>query len=194
MDIDKICNELEKGNLVITPTDTIYGIMGDATNEETIKKIYKVKQRSYSKPLILLMDSYEMMKEYTQNISKQEDELIKEFMPGLVTIILEKNNKVSNLITANTNYIAIRIPDNQDVLKIINKFGKPVISTSANISEEDAITSVDLLDKNLKNNIDYIYDGGKLSSVSSTIVKFDQNKLKILREGILSNKLKERFK
>lgn len=194
MDIDKICNELEKGNLVITPTDTIYGIMGDATNEETIKKIYKVKQRSYSKPLILLMDSYETIKEYTQNISKQEDELIKEFMPGLVTIILEKNNKVSNLITANTNYIGIRIPDNQDLLKIINKFGKPVISTSANISEEDVITRVDLLDKDLKNNIDYIYDGGELSSVSSTIVKFDQNKLKILREGILSNKLKERFK
>ena len=101
MDISKIVDELNKGNLVITPTDTIYGIMGDATNEETIQKVYKVKKRNKNKPLILLMDSYEMIKDYTKNITIEEETLIKEFMPGLVTIILEKNAKVNNLITAN---------------------------------------------------------------------------------------------
>lgn len=194
MDIDKICNIIKEGNLVITPTDTIYGIMGDATNEETIKRIYKIKQRPYNKPLILLMDSYEMIKKYTKNISKEEDELIKEFMPGLVTIILEKNDKVNNLITSNNNYVAIRIPDNKDLLKIINKLNKPVISTSANISEEKVITNIELLDERLKNEIEYIHDAGEILSQSSTIIKFENNKLKILRDGILSNKLKERFK
>lgn len=194
MNIKEIVNELEKGNLVITPTDTIYGIMGDATNEETIKKVYKVKKRPFNKPLILLMDSYEMIKEYTKNITNEEDTLIKEFMPGLVTIILKKNNKVNNLITSNSDYVGIRIPKNKDLLKIIKELGKPVISTSANISEEEIITSIDQLNEELKNSIDYIYDGGIQKGESSTIVKFDKGKLQILRNGILSNTLKERFK
>lgn len=194
MDINKIVKELEKGNLVITPTDTIYGIMGDSTNEETIKKVYKIKKRPFNKPLILLMDSYEMIKEYTNNLTNEEKNLIQEFMPGLVTIILEKNNKVSNLITANTNYVGIRIPNNKKLLQIINKLGKPVISTSANISEKDVITSIDMLDNELKSNIDYIYDGGKQSEESSTIVKFDNHQLKVIRKGKISPKLEERFK
>ena len=64
MNIDKIYKTLNSGGLVISPTDTIYGIMGDALNENVIKKIYKVKKRDYSKPLILLMDSYDMIKKY----------------------------------------------------------------------------------------------------------------------------------
>jgi len=194
MNIKEIVKELEKGKLVITPTDTIYGIMGDATNEETIKKVYEIKRRPLSKPLILLMDSYEMIKDYTQNITNEEESLIKEFMPGLVTIVLEKNNKVNNLITSNTNYVGIRIPNNKDLLEIIKRLGKPVISTSANISEEKTIISTSELEEELKKHIDYIYDGGIQKGESSTIVKFNEEKLTILREGILSEQLRKRFK
>ena len=168
--------------------------MCDATNEESIKRVYQVKNRPLSKPLILLMDSYEMIKKYTQNITSEEEMLIKGFMPGLVTIILEKNNQVSNLITSNTNYVGIRIPNNKELLEIIHKLGKPIVSTSANISEEKTITSIQELEENLKKHIDYIYDGGIQNGVSSTIVKFNDHKLTILREGILGDKLRERFK
>lgn len=194
MDIEKITKLLNEGKIVITPTDTIYGIMGDSTNEEIIKKIYKIKKRPLNKPLILLMDSYEMIKKYTKNINDNEERLIKEFMPGLVTIILEKNDKVNNLITSNTNYVGIRIPNNKELLEIINKLDKPVISTSANISEEISIANIEQLDKEIKDNVDYIYDAGEIINQSSTIVKFENDKLIILREGILTNKLKERFK
>jgi len=194
MDIEKITKLLNKGKIVITPTDTIYGIMGDSTNEDVINKIYKIKKRPLTKPLILLMDSYEMIKKYTKKISDKEEKLIKEFMPGLVTIILEKNDKVNNLITANTNYVAIRIPNNQELLKIINKLGKPIISTSANISEKIPITNINQLDKEIKDNVDYIYDNGEITNQASTIVKFENTKLLVLREGSLTNKLKERFK
>ena len=194
MDIEKITKLLNEGKIVITPTDTIYGIMGDSTNEEVIKKIYKIKKRPLNKPLILLMDSYEMIKKYTKNIGDNEEKLIKEFMPGIVTIILEKNGKVNNLITSNTNYVGIRIPNNKELLEIINKLDKPVISTSANISEEISITNIEQLDKEIKDNVDYIYDNGEILNQSSTIVKFENGKLIILREGILTNKLKECFK
>ena len=194
MNTEKITKLLNEGKIVITPTDTIYGIMGDSTNEEVIKKIYKIKNRPLNKPLILLMDSYEMIKKYTKNIGDNEEKLIKEFMPGLVTVILEKNDKVNNLITSNTNYVGIRIPNNKELLEIINKLDKPVISTSANISEEISITNIEQLDKEIKDNVDYIYDNGEIINQSSTIVKFENDKLIILREGILTNKLKECFK
>lgn len=194
MNIEKITKLLNEGKIVITPTDTIYGIMGDSTNEEVIKKIYKIKKRPLNKPLILLMDSYEMIKKYTKNINDKEEKLIKEFMPGLVTIILEKNGKVNNLITSNTNYVGVRIPNNKELLEIINKLDKPIISTSANISEEISITNIEQIDKEIKDNVDYIYDVGEILNQSSTIVKFENGKLIILREGILTNKLKECFK
>lgn len=136
MDVEKIVSVIDSGGLVVMPTDTVYGIMGDATNVEVIRTVYEAKMRPYSKPLILLMDSYEMIKEYTANITELEDEIIKKYLPGAITIILEKNEKVSNLITANSRYVGIRIPDNKELLEIIGKLGRPIISTSANISEE----------------------------------------------------------
>ena len=135
-----------------------------------------------------------MIKKYTKNINDKEEKLIKEFMPGLVTIILEKNGKVNNLITSNTNYVGVRIPNNKELLEIINKLDKPIISTSANISEEISITNIEQIDKEIKDNVDYIYDVGEILNQSSTIVKFENGKLIILREGILTNKLKECFK
>ena len=194
MDVDKIVNEIEKGNLVITPTDTIYGIMGDALNEDVIKKAFQIKNRSYNKPLILLMSNYNMIKEYTINIKSEEEQLIKEFMPGLVTIILEKNEKVNNLITANTNSVGVRIPNDKDLLEIINKLNRPVISTSANISLEKDIIKIEDLELDIINNVNYIYDAGIINNKSSTIVRFNNHKLEILRDGELSQKLRERFK
>lgn len=194
MNIERIVNVLEDGGLVISPTDTVYGIMGDAMNDDVIKRVYEVKKRPYSKPLLLLMYSYEMIKDYTFDISELEDKLISKFSPGLMTIILKKNDKVSNLITNNSDYVGIRIPDNKELLSIIKKLGRPVISTSANITGTEVITSTKLLEKDLTLNIDYIEDGGDIRSESSTIIKVENNELKVLREGKLSNEIREYFK
>ncbi len=180
MNIEEICHIIDLGGLVITPTDTVYGIMGDALNEDTIKKVYEVKRRPFSKPLILLMSSYEMVLEYTTDLNDKELELLKSFLG--VTIILKKNDRISNLITADSDFVGIRIPDNKELLEVIEKLGRPVISTSANISDEDVITNVSMLDEKLKEEIDYIYDGGDVYSESSTIVKFDGDELVIIRE------------
>ena len=193
MNIDKICEILDKGGLVISPTDTVYGIMGDALNEDVIRKVFEVKKRPYDKPLILLMDSFEMVKQYTEEISEKEKLIIDKFWPGLVTIILKKNDKISDLITSCSDYVGIRIPDNKDLLKIIKKLGRPVISTSANITETEVITSTKLLEKDLVDNIDYIEDGGEIVSESSTIIKVNDNVLEVLREGKISDLIREYF-
>ena len=192
MDIKKICDVVESGGLVITPTDTVYGIMGDALNEAVIKKIFEVKKRPFGKPLLLLMDSIEMVEQYTDKISEKERKVIEKFWPGLVTIILKKNNKISDLITAGNDTVGIRIPDNKDLLEIIGKLKRPVVSTSANITGTEVITSTMLLEKDLIDNIDYIEDGGDIISESSTIIKID-DRLNVLREGKLSDEIRKYF-
>jgi L-threonylcarbamoyladenylate synthase len=191
MDIDKIVEVIDNGGLVITPTDTIYGIMGDSLNEDVIRRVFEVKQRPYNKPLLLLMDSFEMVDNYTEELSEMEKKLVKRFWPGLVTFILKKNNNVSDLITSGSDTVGIRIPDNKDILEIISKLKRPVISTSANITGTPVITSTKLLEKDLIDNIDYIYDGGVVNDVSSTIVKVVDNKVNILREGKLAKDIIE---
>ena len=112
MNIDKICEVINNGGIVITPTDTIYGIMGDSLNEDVIRKVFEIKKRPFNKPLLLLMDSFEMVEQYTEEISEKERILMDRYWPGLVTFILKKNDKVSELITSGNDTVGIRIPNN----------------------------------------------------------------------------------
>ncbi len=193
MDIKRIVNVINEGGLVISPTDTVYGIMADAMDEEVIKKVFEVKKRPFSKPLILLMDSLEMIKEYTLDLSVEECELISKFLPGKLSIILKKNEMISDLITSGKDTVAIRIPDNKELLQVIRCLGRPIVSTSANISDNEIITKVDDIDKELAKSIDLIVDGGVMSNVSSTVVRFDEGKLVILREGELADKIRKMY-
>lgn len=194
MNIDKICEVINNGGIVITPTDTIYGIMGDSLNEDVIRKVFEIKKRPFNKPLLLLMDSFEMVEQYTEEISEKERILMDRYWPGLVTFILKKNDKISELITTGNDTVGIRIPNNKDLLEIIRRLNRPVISTSANITGTEVITSTQLLEKDLIDNIDYIEDGGEVDSESSTIIKMENNKLVVLREGKLSREIEEYYK
>ena len=186
LNIDRVVKEIDSGNLVITPTDTVYGIMADSMNNSAVKKVFETKNREYSKPLILLVSNKSMLYDYVDSINDIERELIDRYMPGRLTIILKKNNKVSDMISAGSEYVGIRIPDNEDLVTIINKLGRPVISTSANISGSDTITSIDMIDKKLLDKVSYIEDGGIIDSKSSTIVRVIDNKVNVIREGELS--------
>lgn len=193
MNIDRIVNEIDLGNLVITPTDTVYGIMADSMNYNAIKKVYEAKNRDYSKPLILLVSNKSMLYEYVDSVNDIEKELINKYMPGRLTIIFKKNNKISDLVSAGSDYVGIRIPDNENLVTIIDKLGRPVISTSANISGNDTIKSIDMIDNKLLDKISYIEDGGVIDSKSSTIVRVIDNKVNIIRTGELGDKIRKDF-
>lgn len=191
MNIDRIVNELKKGNIVITPTDTVYGILADASNENAVKKVYNAKKREYGKPFILYVSDKEMLYKYTKNLNDLEKELINKYTPGKLTIILNKNDNVSDLITKDT--VGIRIPNNKDLIEIINRVGNPLITTSANISSKETITSIDKIEREMLDKISYIEDGGEIKALPSTIIKVENNKIIFLREGDLTAQIKKDY-
>lgn len=193
MNFELLCNLINNGDLAIVPTDTVYGIIADATNEEAIKKVYMAKRRSFSKPLIIMVSSIEMLKKYVKNISDVEKRLIEKYWPGRLTILFKRNNKISDLLTNSGDYIGIRLPDNKELCKLMNMLNKPLVSTSANISDNMTITEISMLEDELKNNISYIVDGGKLNDLPSTLIKVEDEKIIFLREGELASNIRKDF-
>lgn len=192
MDIDLLTNILKDGKLAIIPTDTIYGLIADATKEDAIKKVYEAKKREKKKPLIILVSSISMLKEYVSEISILENSLIQEFWPGPLTIIFKKKN-LSDTLTGGRKEIAVRLPNNHDLLKLIEKLNHPIIATSANLSGEKAITNISLLKSEIREKVSYIYDVGTMNEVASTLIKVENNKIIFIREGTLTEKIKEKF-
>lgn len=186
-----IINTLKDGKLVIMPTDTIYGIIGDATNEDVINKVYEVKERPHDKPLLILVSNLSMLHELVTEIPKETEKIINKFWPGPLTILFKKSSKVSDALTANSALVAIRMPKDKRLLNIMNHLNRPLISTSANISSHDAITNPNQLEEKMKEKIDLIVDEGTVNNEASTLITIVNGKIEILREGSLTEKIRK---
>jgi len=121
-DIEKIVKHIKLGRIIILPTDTVYGIISDANNIKAVKKIYEIKNRPMTNPINILVSNIEMIKDVTKGIKEEEKKIIKEFFPGALTIIFEKNKKISDVITAGLDTVGIRIPNSKILLEIIEAF------------------------------------------------------------------------
>ena len=126
---------LEMGNLVAFPTETVYGLGADATSEDAILKIFKIKKRPRFNPLIIHCSSKAKAMEIGK-FDKLSEKLINHFWPGPLTIVLPilKNSQISNLATSGLKTVALRVPENKFARKLINLFGKPIAAPSANPS------------------------------------------------------------
>ena len=191
--MNDVIKHLKKGGIIITPTDTVYGIMADATNDKAVKKVYEAKKRSFDKPLIVLVNSVEMLNDYVLEIDDITKRIIDKYWPGPLTILFKKNNRLSKYVS-NNEYVGIRYTDNEIINNILKEFKKPVVSTSANISNNDVITDISMIPSELLEKVDFVLDGGELSNKSSTIIKVENGKIEILREGSLSKKIIKEFK
>lgn len=181
--MDQIIDIIRNGGLVIMPTDTVYGIIGDATNENTIKKVYDIKKRDFNKPLLMLVNGIDMLKEYVDNLSSFEREIIDNYWPGPVTIVFKKNNKVSDILSAGMDTVGVRFPDNKLLIDIISKINKPLLSTSVNISGKSEVTNPNFIDEEIINSIDFIMDCGVCDNIASSVIKCKDGKIIVLRKG-----------
>ena len=180
---------LEEGGLVIFPTDTVYGIACNCFQEDAIKKLFEIKKRPNYKPINVLTNDISKIELITKNMKEKEKELIEKYMPGALTVIMEKNDKIPNILTAGLETIGVRIPKNEIALSILEKFEYPLAVTSVNISGQKDGTAVEDFIDEFENKVDIIVDGGKSEiGIPSTIVKVNDNEIEIIRKGTIDIK------
>ena len=178
--INNAIHSLAEGNIIIYPTDTLYGLGADATNTSAIEKINKLKK--IQKPLSIMISSLKEIEKYAFTNPNIINELGKIF-PGPFTALLQsKNINLSHLVQNESNKIGIRIPNNSFCLNLLKKYKKPVITTSVNIHGEKPLNRIAEIEKKfLKINI--YYQDTDLYSKGSTIIDFTETPPKSIRTG-----------
>jgi L-threonylcarbamoyladenylate synthase len=174
------------GGTVIFPTDTVYGLGCDATNESAIRKIFKMKGRDESKPLAIIVRDLEMIKKVA-SFDRKVERALAEILPGAVTIVLWKKYRLPEILTANEQTIGIRIPDYKLTHLLAENMGRPFVATSANVSGEQATTEIGKVIRYFEKSFfkpDLILDAGELKCCEpSTVLDLTGQKPKITRIG-----------
>jgi len=184
--IEKTSQIIKNGGIVIFPTDTVYGIGCNPYNINSIKKIYEIKSREKIKSLPVLAHSLDIVKEIA-SIDGFTEKIMKKYWPGPLTLILKLTDQKLKKSLNLENKIAVRIPDSKCTLKLLEKCGL-LVGTSANISGNSSYTNPDECLKNI-NNYDVFLNGGTITSKGeSTIIEIENDKIKIIREGVLKMK------
>jgi L-threonylcarbamoyladenylate synthase len=183
-EITKSVDFLKKGKIILYPTDTIWGIGCDASNSKAVQKIYNLKGRIESKSMILLLDSAERLSDYVKEIPPIAYELIEHAKTPL-TIVYSGAQNISKNLIANDGSIAIRIVKGEYCAEMIKRFGKPIVSTSANISGQPSPKHFNEVSQNIKDKVDFVVGvfHDKIRSLKpSTIIKIEENgNFKVLR-------------
>ena len=182
--IEELEVALKKGAVLILPTDTVYGLICDATNKKAVKKIYKIKERPISKPLPIFVKDLLTAKNIATIDLEQEKTLLEKW-PGRYTFVLNRNKKFK-IYGVEKETIALRIPDYKFLNVLLEKIGRPLAQTSANISGKPAGLGVkEILIQFLgkKNQPDILIDAGDLNEgQASTIIDLTNNKFNIIRK------------
>lgn len=179
-----ICNLIRNGELVIFPTETVYGIGANALDENAVGKIFIAKGRPSDNPLIVHIADKRKIEEIAQDITEMEQILIDNFMPGPFTLILKRKPIIPDIVTAGLDTVAVRMPDNIIARGIIQFSGVPIAAPSANISGRPSGTRVEDIRKELEGKVSAIVDGGETQiGIESTVVKVIDEIPVILRPG-----------
>lgn len=195
-ELNEVVDILNRNGIIIFPTETVYGIGGNAMSDDVIEKVYLAKHRPRSKAVNILVSNIYEIEKYAEITSDIERKIINSFMPGPITIILKKKDGFGDGFTQGDNTIGVRIPDNEIIKKILDNVDFPLIAPSANISERPSGLNVKQIADDFKESVDAIIDGGDAKiGLSSTIVKVENNEIIILREGkITKEEILEKIK
>ena len=184
VEIQNSLSILKQGKTFAYPTDTVWGLGCDATSEEAVNKIYEIKQRSESKSLIVLVSSFEMLNNYVKVISENVKNVL-ESSTNPTTIIYSNPVGLAKNVIANDSTVAIRIVQNDFCKSLIEQFGKPIVSTSANISNEPTPKSFSEISTHILDSVDYVVNlhREEVNDKSSTILKVaDNGEIIVLRK------------
>ena len=185
--INLACELLKKGEVVAVPTETVYGLAGDATNGNAIKKIFEAKGRPADNPLIVHIANLEMLDGIVSEFNEDAKQLAKNFWPGPLTIIMPKGKKVCKETSAGLDSVGVRMPANEIAREIISRSGVPFSAPSANLSGKPSPTTASDVYADMNGKIPLIIDGGESDAgVESTVISVLEDTPIILRPGIVT--------
>lgn len=191
--IEKGIAILKQGGLVAYPTDTVYGLGAYAYLNGAVKRIYDVKERPQDMPLPLLLADESMIADIAAELSPFVWLLIKEFLPGALTLVVNKSAAFPRIVGSEGPTIAVRIPAHPAPVALIRGMGAPLIGTSANLSGKPSPLTAEEVNNQLGGRIDLVIDGGKCpGGKESTVVDVTGEKPVILRRGAISTEEIER--
>ncbi len=183
----KELNELLKnGGVIAFVTDTVWGLGCLPTSKKGVDRIYEIKGRDRSKPLILMSNDIEYLQPYVKTIPDKADELINKYFPGALTVILEKSDKTPLYITSEKNTVGIRVPNNNFFKQLCSVIdGHVLATTSANLSNHPSSKTFEDAQNSIGNLVDIVFEDYdyKCQGMESTVVLSNKEEIKVLRQG-----------
>lgn len=181
--IHKAVEALENGQLIIYPTDTVYGIGCSLHQKQAIENIYRLKGKSKFDPMSIICANIQQASTYAK-ISNNAYKVLRRCLPGPFTIILEARRQIPKLMLSRRKEIGIRIPDNNVAIEIVNHLGHPILNTSVNLDGTEIINDPDFIAERFQGKVEVLLDGGNLPNPEeSTVIRLVDDTVEVIREG-----------
>ncbi len=182
----------QENGVIVYVSVTFYALGCSSESTEAVKKIYRLKKRDLSQALLVLIDSWEMLKRYTYNLSQHQHKLLDRYWPGPLTAILNTKNLLAEGLNYEKSTLAFRMTSSPIAQELIKTIGKPMVGTSANLSGQTEVSSCQMARDVFGDQVDLYIDGGKTEgTLPTTLVDLTGKAPKIIREGIL--KIEEKW-
>jgi tRNA threonylcarbamoyl adenosine modification protein (Sua5/YciO/YrdC/YwlC family) len=183
--IKQVVESLQKGGIIIYPTDTIYGLGCDILQQKAVERICRIKKVDSKKAqLSFVCSDLSHLSDFAKPLSNPTYRLLKEHLPGPYTFILEASKMVPRILQSKKDTIGLRIPDNNIAMAIIKELGRPVLSASLPGDMVEDYTDPEVMYENFMNEVDFVIDGGIGGMVPSTIVDCTSDEPVLIREGL----------
>lgn len=177
--IDEAIEVLAGGGVVLYPTDTVYGLGANIFNNRAVRRVFEIKRRSLLKPLSILLSANEAIN-LVAEVSDSQREIINSYFPGPYTFILKKRKTVPRVVTSGSNFVGVRVPDNDIARNLATIF--PITTTSANLSDKEVLSDPIEIAEQLDFEVDLVIDAGPLKSRrASVIVDLTTDEPKLIR-------------
>ncbi|MEK7130923.1 MAG: L-threonylcarbamoyladenylate synthase, partial [Patescibacteria group bacterium] len=183
--MNKYAKLIRAGKIGVMPTDTIYGLVGQALNKETVEQIYAVRKRNPSKPMIILINSIKDLALFGVDTDEKLKNILSQLWPGKISIILPITNdsylEKLNYLHRGSKTLAFRLPDDEALIDLLVQTG-PLVAPSANLEGMSPATTIDEAKKYFGDSVDFYVDEGKITSHSSRLIKIENSEIIELRK------------
>ncbi|AXG05298.1 threonylcarbamoyl-AMP synthase [Haloplanus rubicundus] len=185
MSITDAAAAVSRGEAVVYPTETVYGLGADATDPDAVERVFDLKGRPRENPLSLGVPSVDAALDYTRP-TEREERFMRRFLPGPVTVVVERRPSIPDVLTAGRDRVGVRVPDHETALALLER-APPLTATSANRSGAPSVTRVADLDDRIREGVAVVVDGGETPGTESTVV--DPGEGVVHRHGAMADEI-----